>query len=136
VELGDLRVKQLVPKHVSINYCDRRQFPRLSIPVQAELRAQGNEIPIRVETADISQGGCYVQMAVTLPVQTTLKVTLWLGHEKCVVAGNVVSCHPQFGNGIEFVGLSQDSRQRLQRFLENAACEGEHSTASDGWRRK
>jgi len=42
-----------------------------------------------------------------------------LGHEKLAVDGVVVSCHPQFGNGIEFSGLSQASQLKLQRFLES-----------------
>ncbi len=49
--------------------CERRQFQRLHISVRTELRVQGNEMPIRVETADISMGGCYVEMAVTLDVR-------------------------------------------------------------------
>jgi hypothetical protein len=87
-------LKQLVSLNpVSINYCDRRQFPGFGISVH------------------------------------------WLGHERFVAEGNVVTRHPQFGSDIEFVGLSQDSR-RLHRFLENAACEDEHTTVSNGWRRK
>ncbi len=98
--------------------CDRRQFRRWHIAVQAELRVQGNEVPIRGQTTDIGTGGCYIEMVVTLDVGTQLNVVLWLGHEKLVIDGRVVTRHPQFGNGIQFTDVSVDSRQRLQRFLE------------------
>jgi c-di-GMP-binding flagellar brake protein YcgR len=97
---------------------ERRRFQRLPIAMQAELRVRGTELPIRVETADISAGGCYVEMAVTVDVGTALDVVLWLGHEKLVVRGRVVTRHPHFGNGIEFVGVSPDDRQKLQLFLD------------------
>jgi len=80
-------------------------------------------MPIRVETADISLGGCYVEIALTLEVGTPLSIVFWLGHDKLVVDGTVVTRHPQFGNGIEFSGLSPDSQQKLRRFLESASSE-------------
>jgi len=98
--------------------CERRQFQRSHMAVQTELRVQGNEMPIRVETADISMSGCYVEMAVTLEVGTALNIVLWLGHEKLAIAGRVVTRHPLFGNGIEFNTPPQDSEQRLQLFLD------------------
>jgi hypothetical protein len=107
--------------------CERRQFQRLHMAVQTELRVQGNEMPIRVETADISMCGCYVEMAVTLEVGTALNIILWLGHEKLAIAGRVVTRHPLFGNGIEFNTPPQDSRQRLQLFLD-----ADGATSEDG----
>jgi c-di-GMP-binding flagellar brake protein YcgR len=101
------------------SFRERRQFQRLHLAVQAELRVQGNEIPIRVETADISGGGCYVEMAVTLEVGTELNIVMWLGHEKLAITGRVVTRHPLFGNGVEFSSLTQDIRQRLRLFLED-----------------
>lgn len=108
--------------------CDRRQFQRLHRAVQTERRVQGNEVPIRVETADISMGGYYVEMAVTLDVGTSLNIILWLGNEKIAIAGRVVTRHPLLGNGIEFNTTPQDSRQRLQLFLD-----ADGATSEDGW---
>jgi len=98
---------------------DRRKSHRLKRAVQAELRPQGSTTPIRVETADISAGGCYVEMAVTLELGSPLNLILWLGHRKLDLAGQVVTRHPQFGNGIAFKHLSDDSRIRLQAFLDS-----------------
>ncbi|MFZ0734847.1 MAG: PilZ domain-containing protein [Candidatus Sulfotelmatobacter sp.] len=98
---------------------DRRKSQRLKRAVQTELRLQGSATPIRVETADISTGGCYIEMAVTLELGSELELRLWLGHKKLDLAGKVVTRHPQFGNGIAFRHLSDDSRIRLQAFLDS-----------------
>jgi c-di-GMP-binding flagellar brake protein YcgR len=96
---------------------DRRRFYRLNKAVQTEIRIQGQETPVRAETADISLGGCYVEMAITLEVGTALRLVLWLGHKKVEINAKVVMRHPQFGNGIEFDKMSDDSRAKLRAFL-------------------
>jgi c-di-GMP-binding flagellar brake protein YcgR len=99
---------------------ERRRFQRLKRAVQTELRVQGSESPIRAETADISAGGCYIEMGVTLDLGTPLKLVLWLGHKKLQLDAKIVTRHPQFGNGIEFGKMSETSKHLLQAFLDNA----------------
>ena len=104
---------------VAPSLVERRQFQRLPVAVQTELRTKGIDVPIRAQTADISEGGCYIEMPMTLQTGTLLKITLWLGYEKLIMEGKVVTTHPQFGNGIEFVNLPIDSQKKLRRFIEN-----------------
>jgi len=99
---------------------ERRHFPRLQIAVQIELRAKGDPVPIRSNTADISVGGCYMEMAVTLDPGTAVDIILWLDNEKLPLEGRVVTRHPHFGNGIEFIDLTPESEARLRTFLKNA----------------
>jgi len=96
---------------------ERRKYPRTKTPVQIELRPEGSNVPIRVQTADIGVGGCYVEMGITLEVGSRLTAVFWLGDQKMVVSGLVITCHPQFGNGIEFVGLSKPDQDKLTSFL-------------------
>jgi c-di-GMP-binding flagellar brake protein YcgR len=110
--------KSVVQDCLPIRPLERRSFPRVPIAVQAELTVVGNSAPIRLATSDLSAGGCYVQMALTLEVATRLKVVLWLGQKKLSLEGKVVTRHPQFGNGIEFTGVSCSTRAHLQRFLD------------------
>ncbi len=99
---------------------ERRRFRRLKKAVQAELRVQGSDTPIRAETTDISEGGCYIEMAVTLDLGAPVKLILWLGHKKLELNAKVVTRHPQFGNGIEFGQMSEVSQRLLHAFLESA----------------
>jgi c-di-GMP-binding flagellar brake protein YcgR len=98
---------------------ERRRFQRLKKAVQAELRVAGSEAPIRTETADVSAGGCYIEMALTLEIGTLMTLVLWLGHKKLVLDGKVVTRHMHFGNGIEFGKMSAESRNLLLYFLES-----------------
>ena len=41
---------------------DRRQHPRYTVQVQIELRQEGSDVPMRLETTDLSRGGCYIQL--------------------------------------------------------------------------
>ncbi len=79
----------------------------------------GSDTPIRAETADVSAGGCYIEMALTLEIGTPLNLVLWLGHKKLVLNGKIVTRHNHFGNGIEFGDMSTESRNRLLNFLES-----------------
>jgi hypothetical protein len=86
--------------------------------MQLELRVKGSTAPIRAQTTDISVVGCYVEMGFTFEPGTELSIVLWLGEEKLIAEGKVITRHPQFGNGIELVGMSEESRNKLAHYLE------------------
>ena len=98
---------------------ERRQYPRVSASVQIELRPEGMDVPMRLETTDVSLGGCYVEMAFTLDIGTKLDMVLWLGEQKLVTTGIVVTRHSQIGNGIEFTCMSSQDRDMLRRFQDS-----------------
>ncbi|MGZ4836392.1 MAG: PilZ domain-containing protein [Terriglobales bacterium] len=97
---------------------DRRLHPRHALQIQIELRDEGADVPMRLETTDLSRGGCYVQLLMPLPVGTRVRVTLWLDSHSLVIHGRVVTRHPQFGNGIKFVEFEGQSEQLLKRYLD------------------
>jgi hypothetical protein len=68
-------------------------------------------------------------MAVTLEVDTALKIVLWLGHKKLSLDGRVVTRHPQFGNGIEFGRMPEEARTLLLCFLERESADPAESDA-------
>ena len=96
---------------------DRRHFPRYTARVQVELRQDGIEVPLRMETTDLSRGGCYVQLMMTMPIGTYLNLTLWLDGYPVRVRSRVVTRHPQFGNGIMFLEFQGNDEQLLTRYL-------------------
>lgn len=97
---------------------DRRLHARYTLQVQVELRQEGADVPIRLETTDLSLGGCYVQLLMPLPVGIRVRVTLWLDSYSLVIQGRVVTRHPQFGNGIMFVEFEGEAEQLLKRYLD------------------
>lgn len=66
----------------------------------------------------LSRGGCYVQMMLPLPAGQRLGATLWLDGAPIHVRGIVVTRHPNFGNGIMFVGFDEESDKLLNRYID------------------
>lgn len=97
---------------------ERRLHARHTLQVQVELREEGTEVPMRLETTDLSRGGCYVQLLMPLSVGIRVRVTLWLDSYSIVIQGRVVTRHPQFGNGIMFVEFEGEAEQLLKRYLD------------------
>ena len=97
---------------------NRRRFARHKSSVPREVRDERVNTPMRVSATDISGSGCYVETILPLPKETTLKIEFWMDTEKIVTTAVVRTCDPGVGMGIEFTGLPEEDRQRLQRHLE------------------
>lgn len=96
---------------------ERRKYPRAKASIPIEFKAQAAAVASHAETADLSLSGCYVEMSFTLPVGTELDLVLWVEDERVAAKGVVVTHHPQFGNGIKFVEMSQEGQAKLGHFL-------------------
>jgi c-di-GMP-binding flagellar brake protein YcgR len=95
---------------------EHRQHSRTKVIVTAELQSERTSGPLRVETADLSIGGLYVEMMFTLEVGTRLKIVLWIDDVKVSTGGIVVTRDLQVGNGIEFTDMTPEDRERLNHF--------------------
>lgn len=99
---------------------ERREHSRVNAGVQIELRQDGSPSVIRTKTSDISVGGCYVEMMFTLEPGSKLHLVLWINGERLRCNGVVITRHPQFGNGIQFLDLSVEDRVRLRNLLQSS----------------
>jgi len=102
---------------------ERRRYPRYTVHVQIELRQEGNEVPMRLETTDLCRNGCYVQLLIPLSVGIKVQATLWLDGYPVVIRGRIITRHPQFGNGIMFLEFEANAEQKLTRYLDAIATE-------------
>src|SRR5262249_28064203 len=55
---------------------DRRKFPRFKCTTSVEIYPSGQNSPIRVRTADLSLGGCFVEMPNPIPKGADLNIAL------------------------------------------------------------
>ena len=92
--------RNLHPATAALTERDRHLHPGYTDQVQIELRAEGNDVPIRLTTTDLSREGCYIELMMPLSVGTHLQATLWLDGHPIVIQGRVITCHPQYGNGM------------------------------------
>jgi hypothetical protein len=111
------------PSASPLAHPERRRHPRYTVQVQIELRQEGDDVPLRLETTDLSRSGCYVQLLIPLSVGIRVQATLWLDGHPVVIRGRVVTRHPQFGNGIMFLDFEADAEQHLSRYLEAIIAE-------------
>ena len=112
---------------------DKRKFPRYRVPFPIEIRDEdGVGSHMNTKSADISARGCYVETMLPLPVGKVLSITFWLDSERVRTAAVVRSCDGGVGMGIEFTGLDDKTRERLQQQIETMAGESENSQKTPG----
>ena len=99
-------------------FTNRRRWPRHRISFPIELRNERVNTPIRVNATDVSGNGCYVETILPIPIGTALKIEFWMNSEKISTGAIVRTCDPGVGMGIEFIGLPEPDRHRLQAHLE------------------
>jgi len=97
---------------------NRRQFTRHKISYPLELRDERVNTPLRVNATDISGNGCYVETVMPLPVATALRVDLWIEEERMTASAVVRTRDPGVGMGIEFTGMTLESKKRFQDHLD------------------
>jgi hypothetical protein len=110
---------------------ERRKYPRARIAIPIEFKPEGATVASRTETADLSLVGCYVEMSFTLSVGSELELGLWVEDQRLALRGIVVTHHPQFGNGIEFLNLSQEDRAKLAHFLSHQEARSEEKPEAE-----
>ena len=99
---------------------EHRQHQRVTCKLGAELYMQGSEVPVRVDVADISVGGCFVEMPSLSADVDRLKMIVWANDIKLAIQGAVVSRSPGFGISIKFTEMTEEVRQQLQRFVQSS----------------
>src|SRR5215472_16356704 len=103
-----------------VNKGRERRFPRVKVTLPAEARHVLESYPRRGQTANISEGGCYIEMVQTLEPPTCVDVVLWLNNEKIQARAEVVCRHAHLGNGIRFIRMAEADKVKLRAFVEKA----------------
>lgn len=102
----------------------RSQRRHCSLPI--ELRRDGSSCPLRSTAMYLSPGGCYANLTPTLAVGTVMDLVLWASDTKLAFRGKVRSAD-RVGNGIDFTGMTDEQRTRLQRYLDEIKAPAEFS---------
>jgi hypothetical protein len=97
---------------------NRRKFVRHKISFPLELRDERVNTPMRLNATDISGNGCYVETVMPLAVTTSLRVEFWIDQEHITASAMVRTRDPGVGMGIEFTGLTEESKKRFQAHLD------------------
>jgi PilZ domain len=99
---------------------DRRQWRRVKCSISVELHPAGQAV-IWGKASDLSQGGCFIEMAIPLKVENKFEIVLWLGEKKLRLQGVAVSSSPGFGVGVRFTNASPQDQEFLQQHIQSLA---------------
>jgi c-di-GMP-binding flagellar brake protein YcgR len=99
---------------------DRRQNPRFKVSVPVEIHSETSAAPLHCATSDLSLGGCYIESMYPFPAGTSLDLKLEAAGT-LIISAMVVTCDPQFGNGIQFLRMLPEDQATLNTFLDAAA---------------
>ena len=69
--------------------------------------------------AELSVGGCYVEMPIPLERGTKVRVGIWIGQARAWAEGEVTHQTPGMGIGIKFSQIPQADLDQIRHFLEN-----------------
>ena len=114
--LWDFPLPSPAPDNHQPKFVEVRKYPRLKCHNSVEIHAQGGA-SFWATIADLSVGGCYVEMAIPLPRGTKVKVGIWIGETRCWADGEVVYSTPGFGTGVKFGRISEADLERIGQYL-------------------
>jgi len=97
---------------------NRRKYQRHKISFPMQLRDERVNTPMRANATDVSGNGCYVESVMPIATGTSLRVEFWIDQESITTTATVRTRDPGVGMGIEFTGLPDDTKKRLQAHLD------------------
>ena len=97
---------------------DRRQYPRFRCAGHVQLSRTQSGPHSWATLADLSLGGCYIDTPVPESIGTKLWLVLRIQENKISATGEVRSCVPALGMGVQFTSFEIGSREVLKQVIE------------------
>jgi CheY-like chemotaxis protein len=74
--------------------------------------------PAPCRLTDLSSGGCYLEIAAPLPMNTRVILTMRIANFESRAEGVVRVMHPEIGMGVEFTRTTNQQRKHLEEFIQ------------------
>jgi hypothetical protein len=97
---------------------DRRQYPRFRCPGNVQVSRAESGQQFWAKLGDLSLGGCYVSTPVPEVVGTKLRLVLQIDRNKIAALGEVRTCVPALGMGVQFTEFESGSRELLKQVID------------------
>jgi PilZ domain len=118
--LWDFPLPSPMPDNHQPQVVQQRKHTRFQCDNSVELHTQGGA-SFWAKIADLSVGGCYVEMAIPLQIGTKVKVGIWIEESKVWADCEVAYSTPGFGIGLKFDKVSESDLARIRQFLATRA---------------
>jgi hypothetical protein len=114
--LWDFPLPSPAPDNHQPQVIEQRKHPRFKCHNSVELHTQDGA-SFWATIADLSVGGCYVEMAIPLLPGTKVKVGIWIGETKSWADCEVAYSAAGLGTGVIFKHMAEADLERIQQFL-------------------
>jgi hypothetical protein len=114
--LWDFPLPPATPDNHQPKVAEQRKHPRFKCHNSVELRTPDGA-SFWATIADLSVGGCYVEMAIPLPPGSKLNLSIWIGETKCTADCEVAYSTGGIGTGVTFKRISDADLERIRQFL-------------------
>jgi CheY-like chemotaxis protein len=101
---------------------DRRAQSRYRLSAGVQVSDLRSNVPNWCNIADISEGGCYIELVMPFPKGTQLNLEVRTAEIRLKTRGKVQSCHPGRGMGVQFSFENDEQRQQLRQIVEFLAA--------------
>jgi hypothetical protein len=125
--LWDFPIPSSGPDNHRPQFLEVRKFPRFKCHNSVEIHAEYGA-SFWAKIADLSLGGCYIEMAIPLPPGTKVRVGIWIEEAKSWADGEVAYSTPGLGTGVKFNNISASDLERIKQYLEIIAPFGKKPT--------
>ena len=110
---------------------ERRQHPRYSFTGTLEVFEPKSQTRIQGRTADLSEGGCYVDTICPFPAQTRLRVRITRAQGSFESQATVVYAVSGMGMGLQFDVPDAQQRLNLRKWIRELSGEAVAETSTE-----
>ncbi len=114
--LWDFPLPPAVLDNFRVQFAEQRKHPRFKCQNSVEIHTQAGA-SFWATIADLSVGGCYIEMAIPLQPGNKVRVAIWLGDTKVWADSEVAYSTPGCGVGLRFLRLAESDQERIRQFL-------------------
>ena len=103
--------------NVEANHGERRRHPRYAFTATVEAFEAKSRTKIQGRTADISEGGCYVDTISPFPVDTIIRLRVVDENKSLEIPAKVVYSLTSMGMGVSFLFNAQEQINMVEKWI-------------------
>lgn len=101
---------------------NRRTQTRYACRLGAEVYRTGTSVPNHCCLTDLSGGGCYLEVALPFPKDSTIEILVRTYQMKLRLRGTVLASHPGYGMGVAFELKTNEERENVKKLTDFVAA--------------
>lgn len=100
---------------------NRRTQARYACRLGAEVYRTGTSVPNHCCLTDLSSGGCYLEVPLSFPQNSTVEIVVRTHEMKLRLHGTVQASHPGYGVGVAFELKTKDEQANVNKLIDFVA---------------